>query len=82
MAENDNGKIPDDPGPNNIRIIIDFDTTTSQIMLGGPTDNLPLFLGLLETAKFVVMQQRVEASKKSSIIPGHTPFNPGMLRRH
>lgn len=49
-----------------------------------PIDKLPLLFGMMETAKFVVMQERIAQKQKAapSIIPGLTPFDPNLLNRH
>lgn len=69
------------PQPPTFRIVIDFNGETGNILVTGPTENLTLFLGMMETAKFVVLQERIAQKNKSTpmILPPPADFS---LRQH
>lgn len=71
----------DELKPDIIKLVVEFDPANGQINITGPTDNLPLLFGMMETAKFVVMQERIVQKKVPSIIPGVTPFDPNLLKQ-
>lgn len=74
-----------DPQPGVIRLIIDFNPENSQILITGPSDNLPLMLGMMETAKMVVMQDRIKAAQIAAapkILSLAPDLDIGTLIRH
>ena len=51
-----------EPPAGSVRIIIDFNPQNGEIGIVGPLENPTLFLGMLETAKLVMAEQRAKAS--------------------
>lgn len=64
-----------------VQIVIDYNTVTGEIGVVGPIENPTLFMGLLETAKMIMMEQRGK-KKQPSIIPGLTRFDPSLIKPH
>lgn len=74
-----------DPQPGIVRLIIDFDPANGHINITGPSDNMPLMLGMMETAKFVVMQERIKAAQIAAapkILSLAPDLDIGTLIRH
>ena len=64
--------------PPTFTVTIDFDPQNGHVNVAGPVENQPLFLGMLETAKMVVLQQRVKDSlqpKQPIIMPAPAGLN-------
>ena len=61
----------------NPRITIELNIQTGQIELTGPLENMSLFLGMLETAKVILIESRATANQSAIAKPP-----PGLVLTH